>query len=468
MQHDIEKGLNAFCARTFSAPAENPKLITGGANMEMWSFTCETNDYVLRRYRGGVKPDSFVREFDIESEAQLIDFAHSAGVTTPQVVGLLQPEDKLGLGFVMAKAAGVALPQKLFRDPKYNDALENVTESFGRELALLHSSDPSPVADLLVSLTPADCLARMQEDFDKSGFQNPVLGVAMHWLETNLPDATEDDLVVLHGDFRMGNVLITERGLSAVLDWELAHLGCLEEDLTWICMPSWRFGRYNLEAGGVGTREDLISSYERHSKVKVNRKRFDWYLIYSSLKWGLMTAMMARMWRDAEDTNLERILIGTRISEVETDLLLLLEQVSGVGNEPFIEFNLPDPPPVIGDVVPTELMDAVGDYLSEKIVPRQSGADRFHALISANALSIANRGVRLAPEFNLRSERRLGKVDYTENALFEALRTGSADWRNPEILSHLRHLCLERLSIHQPKYAALSVALQKWSKTSNV
>ena len=467
MSQSIEPGLNKFCARKFGARAQCPKLITGGANMEMWSFTCADNDYVLRRYRGGVKPDSFVREFDVESEARLIDFAHSAGVTAPEVVDLLQPDDELGLGFVMAKANGVALPQKLFKDPKYANALEDVTDSFGRELALLHASDPAPVTNLLVSLSPADCLARMREDFENSQFKNPVLGTAMHWLEQNLPEA-DDDLVVLHGDFRMGNVLIDESGLSAVLDWELAHLGYVEEDLAWICMPSWRFGRYHLEAGGVGTREDLFASYERHSDRKVDRQRFEWYLIYSSLKWGLMTAMMARMWRAGEDKNLERILIGTRISEVEADLLLLLEGVASIGNDPAIEFGVPALAAISGDVAPRELMDAVGFYLSEKIVPTQTGADRFHALIAANALSIANRSAKFGPMFEAASSGRLEGLGHSEATLFDALRAGRVDWREPQILSHMRYLCLERLSLHQPKYAAFNVALKKWSKTSNV
>ena len=466
MSQSIEPGLNKFCARKFGAPAENPKLITGGANMEMWSFSCASKDYVLRRYRGGVKPDSFVREFDVESEARLIDFAHSAGVTAPKVVGLLEPDDELGLGFVMAKAGGIALPQKLFKDPKYSQALKNVTDSFGRELALLHASDPAPVASLLASLTPSDCLDRMREDFDKSQFKNPVLGAVMHWLEENLP-AHDENLVVLHGDFRMGNVLIDESGLSAVLDWELAHLGCVEEDLAWICMPSWRFGRYHLEAGGVGTRENLLQSYERHSNGKVDRARFQWYLIYSSLKWGLMTAMMARMWRDGEDKNLERILIGTRISEVETDLLLLLEEVAGVGEEQAIEFDVPNVEPIMGDVAPQELMDAIAAYLAAAIIPSQSGAGRFHALITANALSIANRSVSLGPIFAENSRRRLDKLGSSEASLFEALRSGRNDWRDPQILQHMRYLCLERLSLHQPKYAAFRVALQKWSKSSN-
>ena len=467
MTQSIEAGLNTFCQRVFGAPASDPKLITGGANMEMWSFASGERDYVLRRYRGGIKPASFEREFDVVSEASVIDFAHAAGVTVPEVVGVLEPGDGLGLGFVMAKADGIALPQKLFKDPQYEQGLSNITDSFGRELARLHASDPAPIADLLVSMPPDVCLAKMREDFELSQFQNPVLGATMHWLETNLPDA-EDGVVLLHGDFRMGNILINPQGLSAVLDWELVHLGCVEEDLAWICMPSWRFGRYHLEAGGVGTRDELLDAYDRHSERKVNRKRFEWYLVYSSLKWGLMTASMARMWRAGEDKSLERILIGTRISEVEADLLLMLEDIAGIGQAPVVRFEPNMRAPEAGDVRPSELMDAIGAWLSEKIIPGQSGADRFHALIANNALAIANRGTALGQQFSEASAERLNALGHTESSLFDALRAGSADWRDPEILRHMRSLCLERLTVQQPKYAALSVAQQKWRGDADV
>ena len=467
MSQSIQSGLNKFCARKFGAPAETPQLITGGANMEMWSFSCASKDYVLRRYRNGKRPQSSSGHFGIEGEGRLIEFARDAGVMAPEFVGTLHADDGLGPGFVMVKADGIALPQKLFKDPRYKDSLSKMTESFGRELAYLHASDPAPVEDMLVALSPADCFAKMLDDFALSQFQNPVLAAAMHWLEANLPTA-EDDLVVLHGDFRMGNLLIDEKGLSAVLDWELAHLGCVEEDLAYICMPSWRFGRYHLEAGGVGTREDLIDSYERHSKRKVDRKRFDWYLVFSSMKWGLMTSMMARMWRGNEDKSLERILIGTRISEVETDLLLMLESIADIGGDRNITFQLPQPSAIGGDVAPEELMNAIGSYLSESIIPKQSGADRFYALIANNALSIASREVTYGPAI---AENRAGRLDtlgHSESSLFKALRSGAADWRDPGILLHMRALCLERLSIHQPKYAALSVALEKWGADTNV
>ena len=66
----------------------------------------------------------------------------------------------------------------------------------------------------------------------------------------------------MHGDFRLGNLLVGPDGLRAVLDWELASLGDPMEDLGWLCTRAWRWGNDDLAVGGFGTREDLFAAYE--------------------------------------------------------------------------------------------------------------------------------------------------------------------------------------------------------------
>ena len=55
--------------------------------------------------------------------------------------------------------------------------------------------------------------------------------------------------------------------MTGVLDWELAHAGDPVEDLGWLCVPAWRFSRRDLPAAGLGTREELLAAYARHSGV---------------------------------------------------------------------------------------------------------------------------------------------------------------------------------------------------------
>src|SRR3546814_11752293 len=97
---------------------------------------------------------------------------------------------------------------------------------------------------------------------DTLGEPHPAFELGFRWLEANRPATTT--VGVVHGDFRLGNLLVDQEGLRAVLDWELAHLGDPLEDLGWFCVRAWRFGS-PLPAGGLATREDGVSAYEAAS-----------------------------------------------------------------------------------------------------------------------------------------------------------------------------------------------------------
>ncbi|WP_201281499.1 phosphotransferase, partial [Staphylococcus aureus] len=92
-------------------------------------------------------------------------------------------------------------------------------------------------------------VAELRASYVGLAHPRPVFGLALKWLEANLPPPPER-LSLVHGDFRLGNLMIGPEGVVGVLDWELAHLGDPLEDLGWICTPSWRFGEIDRPVGG--------------------------------------------------------------------------------------------------------------------------------------------------------------------------------------------------------------------------
>src|SRR5207253_1619477 len=95
--------------------------------------------------------------------------------------------------------------------------------------------------------------------FDQLGEPHPALELARRWLDKNAPGSSR--LVLVHGDFRVGNLMVGPDGLRGVFDWEFAHLGDPAEDLAWPCVRSWRFGYDNLTLGGVGQPEEFRQAY---------------------------------------------------------------------------------------------------------------------------------------------------------------------------------------------------------------
>lgn len=462
-QDMIEAGLTQFCQRHFAAQPEALKRLTGGANMEIWAFDCAGQNLILRRHPGGIAPEDGQAGLSLNHEATIVHHAFEGGVRAPQVIGRLQEEDNLGTGFVMARADGEALPYKLFKDPQYSDALPVFTQQCAEQLAKIHAMSADTLTQAGVPLrapTTAENVANLRTLLSAMEVDIPVFNLALHWLEQNTPD--DAPATFLHGDFRMGNLLLDGQGISAVLDWELAHIGDPAEDLAWLCMPSWRFGHYHQPVGGVGQIDDLLRGYHAASGTAIDRARFNFWLIYASLHWGIMTLRMTAIWRAGVDRSVERALIGTRASEVEIDLLMMLEDEAGLRDPLDAAFALPQARPRGAEPEAFELLSAMSQWITENIIPRQTGSDLFNARVAGNTLSIIQRMSEYGPDFETHQKARLAQLGVDHDGLCAAVLAGEMDLTTPHLLTHLRLQALERLSIHQPRYAGLKVAREKW------
>ena len=110
----------------------------------------------------------------------------------------------------------------------------------------------------------------------------PIAAAALRWLERNLPPPAER-VTLVHGDYRTGNFLYTNDGeITAVLDWEMAHIGDPLEDLAWSLDPLWSSNAHL--AGRLLPREDAISIWESASGLKVDRAAFRWWQVFASVK----------------------------------------------------------------------------------------------------------------------------------------------------------------------------------------
>jgi aminoglycoside phosphotransferase (APT) family kinase protein len=129
--------------------------------------------------------------------------------------------------------------------------------------------------------------------------------------------------VLLHGDFRLGNLVVGPDGVRAVLDWELVHRGDPMQDLGYLCVRAWRFGG-ELPVGGFGEYADLFAAYERVSGRAVDPAAVRWWEVFGTVWWG--GACMLQAWRhlSGAERSVELVAIGRRVWEQEYDVLLAL------------------------------------------------------------------------------------------------------------------------------------------------
>jgi len=323
----LHAGLSALAPTLCDGARELRGLqrLSGGASQESWGFElCDahgrTHPMVLRRAPQGAA-ERASGNAPLAAEAQLIALAAAAGVPVPRVHAVLQPGIGLGEGYVMQRVAGETLGRRIAADAALASARGMLAHQCGQALARIHAIDVSRLPPLRVA--PArDELAHYAARHRSHGSVRPVFELALHWLQRHLP-ADAPRLGLVHGDFRNGNLVVDAQGLQAVLDWEMAHLGDPMEDLGWICVNSWRFGRLELPVGGFGTREQLFAGYvEAGGKLRADAVHF--WEVFGTLKWGVICEGMAHAHLSGAEPDVERAAIGRRASETEIDLLELL------------------------------------------------------------------------------------------------------------------------------------------------
>jgi aminoglycoside phosphotransferase (APT) family kinase protein len=302
----------------------NAVRLSGGASQETWSFDILHPDgavgAILRRAPQGYGAAPS-RAAGLDAEAKLMQLAHEAGLPSPRVLHVLQPQDDLGTGFVMARVEGETIPRKILRDPQFAEARPRLARQLGQVLAGIHGIDQAQLPRLR-QMTAAKEIAEFERDYRGFDWPRPVFELALRWLGDHDPGPS-DEVMLVHGDFRHGNLIIGPDGLRAVLDWELAHLGDPMEDLGWVCVNSWRFGEIDKPVGGFGTREQLFAGYEAAGR-RVDPDRVKFWEVMGTLRWGVMCCGMMQRFRTSPEHSIERAMIGRRSSETEIDLLRLL------------------------------------------------------------------------------------------------------------------------------------------------
>jgi aminoglycoside phosphotransferase (APT) family kinase protein len=223
------------------------------------------------------------------------------------------------LSFVDGESVG----PRVLRREELASARQRLPAQWGEALARIHSIDAGATGLPQAGDDPA--LAQVEhweQAIDEIGEPLPVLELGLRWLRANRPAPATPGLV--HGDFRLGNFIVDERGLAAVIDWELAHLGDSAEDLAWLCIRSWRFGQDSHEAGGVGDSEQLLSAYEAAGGDRPDPDRFRYWSVFGNLKWAVICARQAHDHTTGLRRSHELASLGRRICEPEWDMLELI------------------------------------------------------------------------------------------------------------------------------------------------
>ncbi|NNE11218.1 MAG: phosphotransferase family protein [Ilumatobacter sp.] len=305
----IEQTLEVLLAASEVSAVE---LMTGGASRDTWRAVADGTAVVVQRQQVEAQRDMTV-------EAALLRAAEQVGVPAPRLLACGDGPDGV-LCLVTEFVAGETIARRILRDERFEVARSRLTAQVGRAMARVHRIDASSTS----GLAPIDELGLYRGQLDESGEPHPAFELGLRWLERHRPATDTESTRVVHGDFRLGNLIVDDGGLAAVIDWELAHLGHPLEDLGWACVPAWRFGS-SLPAAGVGSREELLAAYNDEAGTEFSVDELRWWEVYGILRWGVMCLTQARRHLSGTTRSHELAAIGRRVCENEHDLLLTLE-----------------------------------------------------------------------------------------------------------------------------------------------
>ncbi len=460
---DLKGALEAILRReipSFTSLLEASRL-TAGASQETYKLRLATDGgglpLALRRSPPTVASGEGVGGLSLDTEARLLQLARHSDIPVPSIRYVLRPEDGLGPGFIMDWLEGETLGQRINRAEQLAAIRPHLARQCGQILGRIHTLDwrAEHLQDQLPVVEPATLVAETFAVYQQLDVPVPMIDYTRTWLLANLPGTSRTTLV--HGDFRNGNLMVSSEGITAVLDWELAHIGDPVRDLGWLCVNSWRFGQRELPVGGFGALADLLEGYRETSGITVSEVEVRFWEVFGSFWWSVITLQMANAWRLGETPSLERPVIGRRSSEAQMDCVNLL--IPG-------PYTVPDFSRPITEgtqlPMPAELLEGVATFLKEEVAGQLTDHRGFLARVAANSLGIAQRELQAGSELASAELARLqlllnseeDDLDRLRQALVSRLREGMP-LDTPGLADHLRQSVAGQLAVDQPRYSAL-------------
>jgi aminoglycoside phosphotransferase (APT) family kinase protein len=286
-----------------------------------------------RRYVVRVKAPFGLFDTDLIIEYELFKMLEDVDLPTPRVFGLERsPENPFGGEFfVMDFLQGHAPNLWRARDHEALradwDADRGIAADLVADLAHIHGVGADRVPAGVPVTGFAEHVAHWRDTYEDNRIgRDPILEEAFAWLAERTPADVPVGLV--HGDFRIGNTLIKDGRVTAVLDWELAYVGDVRFDVGYFAL-AYTAGKHlrpkTSLMGGVADGEWFLSEYERLTERPLDREVVRTYGVLGLASLIAMTAVGVRRYADGNTTDIRRVWARFSVPGMREELAQLME-----------------------------------------------------------------------------------------------------------------------------------------------
>src|SRR3954451_15724469 len=310
---EMREALQELLGREVSEPV----LLAGGASKEAWAVDAEGERLLVRRAAVGV---IHKHTLSLEDEFAVLEAAYEADVKVPRPIRYI-PDLAGREAFVMERLDGETIGRRIVQREELEHARFLLPVQMAEELAKIHA-----VSRERFQFLEEARFESMIEEFDEVGEARPAIELGLWWLRENRPPPREP--VVVHGDYRIGNLVVAERGLVGVLDWEFVHLDDPVRDLAFALVRAWRFGVPAKRLGGIRDAEPYLERYNELTGVDVRAQELDYWDVSGNVGWAIACLTQMQRHLSGQDRSVELAVLGRLGAEVEYEIVHLLEKVA--------------------------------------------------------------------------------------------------------------------------------------------
>jgi len=409
------------------------KRLSGGAInqnflIELQDEQAQTIRWVMRRGQSAGIPGTHGRA----DEYALFEFAHALGLTVPKPIALVQTDDGLVsfFEFRSGQADGRKLVQWLGGESEASTrTAPAITRQLGVELGRLHGTKASEMGAQTLAKTlgprPAHSIEAAMVLVEKSfACVRQPTSYLTYATEQVLQEGrqlasqlTGSAASVCHNDFRLGNLMMDpESGrLTAVLDWEFASWGDVMADIGWLTAPCWRFGGAKPVAG-FGELADLVSGLSSTMDVTEAQRlqtrlqnELAFWQRYAHLRWAIIAAQQGERAVPGDVEALELVITGCMSASLAEPVVSFYkgQDVVGMAKATTITTNTATNTTTDADgsagissdpSTADRLLAEAAAHLKLHLVPQLSGAQKYSALMAANAIRLARGALACASD----------------------------------------------------------------------
>ena len=270
----------------------------GGQSNPTYKITTDTKSLVLRRKPPGkLLPSAHA----VDREYKVITALYETDVPVPKTYGLCEDDDVAGTAFFVMDF----LDGDLFWDPMIpsvtNKDRTEIYQNKNKTLAKLHSVDYKKIG-LEDYGKPGNYVARQVSRWSKQYRASETddieaMNNLIEWLPKNIPD--DDETTIVHGDYRLDNMILKNNQVIGILDWELSTLGHPIADFSYHCL-SWRnqeafWDEAKLKDLGVPNEKEYMEMYCENTGKDLS-KNWEFYMAFNMFKIaGILQGILGRV-----------------------------------------------------------------------------------------------------------------------------------------------------------------------------